>query len=156
MKLVTTNSSFWRVWGDSLRVTLTRSNLLTPADEHSNHMVVARQVVPILLDKTKEVLHKFLADDKISGTLPLPRARLSEVAFVLRHLKSLQIHPEIMEKISTSNAPPTPNFFYKGSKQHLLNIFPVLCDFITVKESETKEILKGLFLEIAKEIGIAL
>jgi len=45
-------------------------------------------------------------------------------------------------------------FSYKGKKQHLLQLFPLLCDYITVKESETKDLLKNLFLEIAKEIGL--
>jgi hypothetical protein len=117
---------------------------------------VALIVVPILLKRTKEILLKFVSDDKISGTLPLPRARLAEVALILRQLKALEIDPQIMEQVIEKKSEENPKFFYKGRKQHLLNIFPILCDFITVKEGETKEILKNLFLEIAREIGIAL
>jgi len=37
----------------------------------------------------------------------------------------------------------------KGSKAHLIDLFPNLCDLITSREPDIKELLKEVFLELS-------
>jgi hypothetical protein len=104
-------------------------------------------VVPVLMKRCREVLQKFIIDDKKSGTLPIARVRLAEVSFILKQLQLLELHPDIDEEKPTSA-------LLSGKKRHLLKLFPLLCDCITTKEPEIKELLKEIFHTSAKEIGL--
>jgi len=117
-----------------------------PEDEFSCHMKVAKNVFPILMNRCREVLLKFIIDDKKSGTLPIARSRLVEVSLILQQLKNLELNPEIDEQ--EEKGP------HRGKKRHLLKLFPLLCDCITTRENEMKEQLKEIFHEAAKELGL--
>lgn len=114
-------------------------------------MKIAQIIVPLLINKCKEVLQKLIVDDKKSGTLPLARSRLAEVSYLLEQLFILEIHPEIHLDINDDKEKIT---FQSSKKRHLLKLFPLFCDCITVKEPELKEKLKEIFHLIGKEIGL--
>lgn len=60
----------------------------------------------------------------------------------------LDLHPDV-DLDSEVKSP-----LVTGKKRHLLQLFPLLCDCITTKENSLKEILKDLFHETAKAIGL--
>jgi hypothetical protein len=106
----------------------------------------------MLLKKCKDVLQKFIAEEKKSGTLPAARARLAELSFILHELRVLEIHPDVDVDVSTPKA--LPSTIVAGNKRHLLKLFPLLCDCITTKEASLKDLLKDLLHETAKQIGL--
>eukprot|EP01114_Cavostelium_apophysatum_P016981 TRINITY_DN4944_c0_g1_i2.p1 TRINITY_DN4944_c0_g1~~TRINITY_DN4944_c0_g1_i2.p1 ORF type:complete len:1482 (+),score=384.90 TRINITY_DN4944_c0_g1_i2:202-4647(+) len=116
-----------------------------PEDKYSCHMKIARMVFPQLMNRCKELLEKFIQEDKQSGNFPIARSRLKEVSFVLRQLLVLDLHPELSESVGE---------FPARKKRHLLKLFPLLCDCITTKENEIKELLKEIFHTAAREIGL--
>lgn len=125
-------------------------------DERSCHMLIARQVVPLLISRCKEVLQRMIGDDKKIGSLPLPRWQLAEANFVLKQLLLLDLHPDISEDSTDSNKGSNVKINAKitGKKRHLLLLFPLFSDCITVKEPEIKEQLKEIFHAVARELGI--
>ena len=54
-------------------------------------MKLAKMVMPILMRKCREVLNKFISDEKKSGTLPAARSRLAEISFILQQLRYKKI-----------------------------------------------------------------
>lgn len=93
---------------------------------------------PVLVGRCKEILLKFGKEEKLSGQMPLPRVKLLEMLDFLNSLRILDIS-------ATALAKP-------GKKGHLMEIFPQLCELITVKDSEIKEALKQVFLEISRNM----
>jgi len=110
-------------------------------------MKIARLVIPHLMNRCKDLLQRFTQEEKQSGTFPIARSRLKEVSFVLKQLLVLEMHPELNEEKPKSA-------LFSGKKRHLLKLFPLLCDCITTKEPEVKELLKEIFHEVAKETGL--
>ena len=92
----------------------------------------------ILVSRCRDLLMKFSKEEKLSGQMPLPRVKLLEMLEILNELKKLEIAPRALSK--------------PGKKAHLFEIFPQLCELITVKDSEIKEALKLVFLEISKNM----
>jgi len=122
------------------------------SDIYACDLNIARIVVPLLLKKCRDVLQKFISEEKKSGTLPAPRARLAEISFMLKQLREVEIHPDV--DVDTSTTKPLPSSILHGRKRHLLTLFPLLCDCITTREATLKELLKDLFHEAAKELGL--
>lgn len=77
------------------------------------------------------------------------RSRLTEVAFILERLKSLEIYPNLL--VDENEQIPQ---HLRGKKSHLIQLLPLLADCVTSKEAELKEYLKDIFFEISKELGI--
>jgi len=108
-------------------------------------MKISKIVVPLLMARCREVLRKFIADDK-KGGMPIARERLAEVSYILSYIKNLELHPEIEEERISNIA--------VGKKRHILNLFPLLCDCITTKENDIKQLLRDVFHSAAKELGL--
>ena len=108
-------------------------------------MKIAKNVLPLLMSRAKEVLQKFIVDDK-KGGMPIARERLAEVSSILGHLKSLELDSDMELEEKSPQA--------IGKKKHLLKLFPLLCDCITTKENEIKQLLKEIFYTIGKELGL--
>jgi len=119
-----------------------------PDNNFSCNMVIARMVTPHLLNRCKELLQRFIQEDKMSGNFPIARSKLQEVSFVLKQLLSMEINSDL------DAGTPQHSPLYKGKKRHLLVLFPLLCDCIMTKEVEIKELLKEIFHAAAKEIGL--
>jgi len=75
---------------------------------YTNAKLVA-MVIPVLLLRCREVLQRFVVDDRQSGQCPLPRYRLAEVIFLLRELLYLELPQNHSFSPSHQNAEPEPN-----------------------------------------------
>lgn len=113
-------------------------------------MDLAQQAVPILMRRTKNVIHKFIESDSQSGNLPISRGELTEIVFVLSHLKSSKIHPSL-KLVDNDNLPKN---YSNSDKKHLLYLFPLLCECITTKENSIKPLLKEIFHITSSEVGL--
>lgn len=113
-----------------------------------NRMSVARLALPQLMKRCKNVLSKFIADDKRSGALPLPSARVVEVTYLLEQLKTLRIDPSLWENPAKTLS--------DSPRRHLWELFPLLCECITAKEAELKNVVKSVFQECGQELGLEL
>jgi len=113
-----------------------------------NRIRVAQLALPQLMKRCKLVLTKFVADDKRSGALPLPSARVVEICYLLEQLRSLHIDKNIWDK------PPKVDSLATSQRRHLWELFPLLCECITAKESEIKSIIKSIFRECGQELGL--
>jgi len=94
---------------------------------------LANMVIPVLLAKSRDVIQRFVIDDRQSGHCPLPRHRLVEVSFLLRELRTLEL-------------PGSSN-----KRRHLLELYHLFCDCITSSEKELKELLKDIFYQVGNE-----
>ena len=109
---------------------------------------VAKLALPQLMKRCRIVLSKFVADDKRSGALPLPVARVVELCYLLEQLKSLQINRIIWDK------PPKVDSLASSERRHLWELFPLLCECITAKESAVKVLIKNIFHDCGQELGL--
>jgi hypothetical protein len=128
--------------------TFTPPDSLNSAKSPENRVRVAKLALPQLLKRCKIVLSKFISDDKKSGALPLPAARVVEVSFLLDQLKLLRIDPALWA------TPPKLESIASSNRRHLWELFPLLCECITAKEAQIKAIIKNIFLECGQELGL--
>ena len=111
------------------------NSLLTLCKENSKSSALA---VPVFVARCKETITKFSKEEKLSGQMPLPKAKLLDMLDFLNEIKKLDI--------------ASGSFANSGKKAHLLEIFPQLCELITVKDADIKESLKQVFLEISRNM----
>lgn len=126
---------------------------------------IAKTTVPILIDRCKDTLNKFIYDHGFS-TMSL--MRVEEAIFILNKLKHLEIYPNVLcdlvsdeKKMDESKnqqwSEEQLDFRHhclKGTKAHLFILLPLFSDLITSKEEMIKEPLKDIFLEIGKASAI--
>jgi len=111
-----------------------------------------------------QVLYKFVADDRQSGLCPLPKNRLSEVRLLLDELKKLELPGEVEVLAGRGGggaggkaeiSPPESGRSGRLLKvQHLLELYPCLCECITSRQDTFREPLKSLFLLAGKGLGL--
>eukprot|EP01132_Coremiostelium_polycephalum_P000509 gene509-641_t len=110
--------------------------------ENPESIEIAKVVLPVVLKRCRDVLQKFVVDDRHSGAhMPLPRHRLSEISFILREIKDLELQSGIYQG----------EINCEGKRPHLLELFTILSDCICTSEREIKELLKNIFYIIANE-----
>jgi hypothetical protein len=119
-----------------------------PFKTRENCIRVARLAFPQLMRRCRGVISKFVADDKRSGALPLPSSRISEISFVLEQLRTLRVDSSLWDK------PPKVAHLATSQIRHLWELFPLLCECITAKETTVKLLVKSLFLECGLELGL--
>ncbi|EGC38554.1 hypothetical protein DICPUDRAFT_93806 [Dictyostelium purpureum] len=107
---------------------------------------IAKVVLPVVLKRCKEVLQRFVIDERQSGSYPLPRYRLSEISFILKEIYDLQLQPGVYHN-NNQNSIIKP----ECKRPHLLELYPILCDCICTSEKEIKELLKNIFIIVSKE-----
>nr|KAJ3419938.1 hypothetical protein HK105_006316 [Polyrhizophydium stewartii] len=59
---------------------------------------VAEIAAPVLVDLCREIIQSYCADRPTYGGLPMPRLRTSELLFVVRNLRDLQLRAGILQK----------------------------------------------------------
>ena len=99
---------------------------------------VAKRVIPVLISRCRNLLKKYSSEERISGQMPLPKARQNEVIELLKMLKQLEVPEGVLSR--------------PGPKGHLIELFAHLSELITAKDPEVKEVLKDLFLEIGSNL----
>ncbi|KAK8850458.1 hypothetical protein IAR55_004376 [Kwoniella newhampshirensis] len=89
---------------------------------------VAGLVIPSLMKRFSDALERFLEDKRLSGHLPLGRAREEEVLYILRHLATMKVWEGSMN--STKPGSETLATVYKTSaRSHLFYFYPILLEF---------------------------
>jgi hypothetical protein len=104
--------------------------------EETIQLKIARRTVPVLLDRCKDMISRFIVEERQSGMMPLPRSRQKEVAELLHSLKTLEIPERVLSR--------------QGPKTHLLELFPSLVELVTAKDIDVREALKELLVEVSK------
>ena len=99
---------------------------------------LANMVIPPLLSRCRDVLSRFVVDDRHSGNCPLPRHRLVEVSFLLRELRTLEL-------------PDSDDTKHPHKRRHLLELYSIFCECIMSSERELKDLLKEIFLVVGNE-----
>ncbi|KAK2183608.1 hypothetical protein NP493_305g02023 [Ridgeia piscesae] len=98
---------------------------------------ITRLAVTALLQRCRDVMLKFVADERLSGKCPLPRPRMSEMSFVLKAASTLLI--------TLKRAPPA-NVDQK-IWDHVIGLYPVLVDCITSSSPQVCPALKEVLHE---------
>jgi len=111
---------------------------------------IAKVVLPVVMKRCKEVLQRFYVDERQSGHYPLPRHRLNEVSFILKEILQLQLQPGVYQQPSSSSSSETISTEH-SNRPHLLELYTILCDCICTSEKEIKELLRNIFLVVAKD-----
>ena len=121
-------------------------------------MKIAKMCTPILIKRCKEMLKKFLDDEIKSGSMPLSRARLADIRFILERLKDLEVYPNYHilgeENEEMEEKKNIMEFILMKKKSHLISLLPLLSEFITTKENDIKILVKDIFKIISNELGI--
>lgn len=125
----------------------------TPTESAS---AIARSLIPQVMAHCRTVLQQFVADDKLAGSLPLPQGRIAQVCCILSNLKDLRIDPTIMtasprtqQPLGVESTPVVP----LTRRQALMDLYPLLCECITARESAIKVPLKELFLQLGSDMS---
>ncbi|KYR02000.1 hypothetical protein DLAC_00793 [Tieghemostelium lacteum] len=119
-------------------------SICSKADPSNQESIeIARVVLPVVLKRSREVLQRFVVDERQSGQCPLPRHRLNEISFLLKEIQELQLQPGIYQSQSDSQN--------QSKRPHLLDLFTILSDCICVSDREIKEHLKNIFYLVATE-----
>jgi hypothetical protein len=120
-----------------------------PTSRFSRHESIAALTAPLLFHRCRSILESYLALDRFHApNVPVPRCRREELGFVLRELCTLEIHPSVTAPLFTHRSSPT------GTRAHLLKLFPILCQCITMRESELRELLRDVFQLASIELGL--
>jgi hypothetical protein len=121
-------------------------------------LAVASLAAPLLLHRCQCILSAYLSHERLQApNVPMPRSRREELAFVLRELCTLQLHPQVAAKLQVPSASPNssqPQQSSAPSRAHLLKLFPVLCQCITMREPELRELLRDVFMHASVELGL--
>lgn len=101
---------------------------------------IATITTPVLINRCRDSLKRYVSDEQKSGSTALPRQRVSEVVFILEKLRLLDCYPETQ--------PP----HYKSKKGHLVQLMPIFADLVLSNESGLKEHLRQIFLDISEAV----
>lgn len=101
---------------------------------------IARIATPILINRCKQTLKRFIKDEQKVGSVGLSKSRISEVVFILDKLRDLDCYPTSqMQRLSSasygsqrlSNASVAGGNF---KKSHLIELMPMLSELILNNE----------------------
>ncbi len=56
---------------------------------------IATITTPVLINRCRDTLKKYTSDEQKSGSMTLPRQRVSEAVFTLEKLRQLDCYPEV-------------------------------------------------------------
>ncbi|XP_077982841.1 protein MON2 homolog [Glandiceps talaboti] len=98
----------------------------------TNEGSLTKMALSALLTRCQEVLKKYVEDEKLSGKCPLPRPRMSEIAFVLKAVGTL------LESLKKSRP---GNVDYETWRQ-VISLYPFLVDCTTCTSSQVCKALK--------------
>ena len=103
----------------------------------------------MLMERCAAVVTAYVAEEKQSGTRPLPRARRAELLLVLRETRRLQLVAGSLEAQISGTVPRTT-----GLRDHLLLLYPSLCECVACQDPAVTQELIALFHTVGTEMGI--
>eukprot|EP00826_Nyctotherus_ovalis_P045434 TRINITY_DN5032_c1_g1_i1.p1 TRINITY_DN5032_c1_g1~~TRINITY_DN5032_c1_g1_i1.p1 ORF type:complete len:217 (+),score=76.64 TRINITY_DN5032_c1_g1_i1:81-731(+) len=104
---------------------------------------ISNMTTPILVNRCKTIFHKYLADEKLSGTVPLPSYRRHTLLNIMAKLRRISIFPNSLPAKEGAIIA-----FLKGGKAHLIYLMPEIVECITTKEPELRSVLKEVMVDI--------
>lgn len=127
-----------------------------PDDGYSCHGRVGRLAFPLVMARARAVLHRFVQDDerRLAAGRPLPRHQLAEVTALLRQLRDLQLQPGLPLPETEAEETSMESGRVWRSREHLLRLYPQLCDCITTREDQVKPLLRELFHIAGAQVGL--
>jgi len=90
---------------------------------------IAQLATPILVNRCKITLRKYIADELKSGTLP--KTRVQDAGLILRKLHDLEC----------------------GDRSYLVELMPVFADMVMTNERELKEAIRKILYEISESLA---
>lgn len=94
---------------------------------------VNRVAIRAILQRCRAVLSQYLEDERLSGKCPLPRARLSEVSFVLKAMTTL---------LSTfKNSSPLVD---EDTWSQVIEVYPLVVDCVMVSSGQFMKVLRDV------------
>jgi hypothetical protein len=125
--------------------------------EHSDHIVeIGQFLIPMVVERSSEILRNFLKEDLRTGLMPLPRYRKEEVLNVLSELKSAQVHSKLYSKCKYNTS--KEDVFLKtslcGQNGLILRLFPILCEYVTSNDAAIKTALLDMFRIVSSELAL--
>mmetsp|Transcript_5623 Transcript_5623/g.8694 ORF Transcript_5623/g.8694 Transcript_5623/m.8694 type:complete len:1334 (+) Transcript_5623:1-4002(+) len=136
-------------------------------------LVLARLAAPVLLDRCRDLVRRYVSDERRAGQAPLPRYRYDEVAFVLREMQELDLCSGVLDaegqpfemhtmhrspswslRLSQAQSGWVPPTAVHGKKAHLLVLYPSLCDCIVTRDDSIREVIREILHEIGRLVGL--
>jgi hypothetical protein len=118
---------------------------------------VGRCVVPVLLNRCREIMRRFIKEDQRTGKCPLPRYRREEVQLVMSELKSLSVHKSLYTHLVQSEQNKKKQIKSEslcGPRGLIVRMFPVLCECVTCCDEGMREGLLEMFRIVSVELGL--
>jgi len=118
---------------------------------------IATITTPVLVNRCKAIFHKYMADEKRSGQVPLPKYFSNFFYHIQRNRKQDLI--ELLSKLRTTtiftNALPKKEGcgivdLLSGGKAHLIYLMPEIVECISSKETDLRDAIKEALQEINK------
>ncbi|ELR19146.1 MON2 family protein [Acanthamoeba castellanii str. Neff] len=108
-------------------------------------------------DLRRGLLRQSLPPDderRLAAGRPLPRHQLAEVTALLRQLRDLQLQPGLPLPETEAEETSMESGRVWRSREHLLRLYPQLCDCITTREDQVKPLLRELFHIAGAQVGL--
>ncbi|KAF7805180.1 protein MON2-like protein isoform X1 [Senna tora] len=118
---------------------------------------VSKISITMLMTRCEYILSRFQTDENELGELPLPKARLEEIIYVLQELARLVIHH------STASILPLHPYLRSGlsedeekpqKRPHLFVLFPSFCELVLSRELRIRELVQALLRLVSKELSL--
>nr|XP_015208768.1 PREDICTED: protein MON2 homolog isoform X3 [Lepisosteus oculatus] len=93
---------------------------------------ISRMALSVLLKRSEDVLHRYVADERLSGRCPLPRQQVTEIIFVLKAISTLM---DSLKKTQPENVDG-------NTWAQVIALYPTLVECITCSSSEVSSALK--------------
>lgn len=107
---------------------------------------IARIATPILINRCRQTLKKFISDEQKVGSVGMSKGRISETVFIIERLRDLDCYPAQL----ISGGQGQTGAFTKG---HLIELMPIFSELILRNEQAIKESLRLIFLEISAALN---
>jgi len=139
----------------------------------ASRSLVCSIALPLLHSRCRHILNSYLSLERVHPpSQPLPRSRREEVACVLRQLANMQQQQQQNKETNAmqsngshqqqTNGEQTQQGANKNAMQHsttkqrslLLQLFPILCECVIMRDGELRELLRDVFVLASKELGL--
>ncbi|KAL0487281.1 mon2 [Acrasis kona] len=111
-------------------------------------VVIGICVMPVLLNRCKEILRSFVRENQRRGKCPQPRYRRAQAQQVMSELKKLDTHEVLYQGMSGYGNGMC------GRRGLIVRMFSVLCEFVTCEELEMRESLLEMFRIVSTELQL--
>lgn len=94
--------------------------------------LISRMALAVLLQRSQDVLRRYVEDERLSGRCPLPRQQVTEIIFVLKAISTLM---DSLKKTQPENVD-------SNTWAQVISLYPTLVECITCSSPEVSSALK--------------